>query len=83
MIFHYCFSVTAPLDIVGVWTVEGRREQEPGLHLVQHLKTVINQVRRRTLLMESHWFHLASFNEEKFTSQTLMFYLFLHSISNF
>ena len=39
------YSVTAPLDIVGVWTERGKRGQEPGLHLVQHLKTVTNQVR--------------------------------------
>ena len=58
MIFHYCFSVTALLAIAGAWTVGGRREQEPGLHLVQHLKTVTDQVRRRILLMEPHWFHL-------------------------
>ena len=45
MIFHYCVSATAPLDIVGAWTVGGRREEEPGLHLVHHLSTVTNQVR--------------------------------------
>lgn len=31
------FSVTVPLDIVGVWTVGDRRRLEPGLHLVHHL----------------------------------------------
>lgn len=30
------FSVMAPLDIVGVWTVMGRREWEQEQHLVQH-----------------------------------------------
>lgn len=34
----------APLDIVGVWIVGGRREQEQGLHLAQHPQTVTNQV---------------------------------------
>eukprot|EP00064_Thunnus_orientalis_P009444 superscaffoldBa00001200_g9468 len=33
----------APPDIVGVWTGGGRREQEPELHLVQHLQTVTDQ----------------------------------------
>ena len=40
------FSVMVPLDIVGVWTVVDRREQEQEQHLVQHLQTVTNQVRK-------------------------------------
>lgn len=38
------FSVTVPLDIAGVWTEGDRRDRELGHHLVQHLKTVTNQV---------------------------------------
>lgn len=37
-------SVTALLDIVGVWTTGGRRDKEPGLHLVHLLWTVTNQM---------------------------------------
>lgn len=40
----YNCSATAPLDIVGAWTIGGRREQEPGLHLAQHPQTVTNQM---------------------------------------
>ena len=53
--FLCCVSVTAPLDTVGVWTERGRREQEPGLHLVQHLKTVTDQV--RLLVQAACWSH--------------------------
>ncbi len=45
------FSATVPLDIVGVWTIEERREQEPGLHLVHQLWTATDQVRSATLLV--------------------------------
>lgn len=37
-------SAMVPPDIVGVWTLEGRREQEPGHHLVLHLWIAVNQV---------------------------------------
>lgn len=33
----YHSSVIFPLDIVGVWKVVDRKEQEPGLDLVSHL----------------------------------------------
>lgn len=39
----YDCSATLPLDIVGVWTVRDRREQEPELQLVHSLKTVTDQ----------------------------------------
>lgn len=38
-------SAMAPLDTVGVLTVQDRKEQEPELHLVLHLQTATNQVR--------------------------------------
>ncbi|KAJ4924121.1 hypothetical protein JOQ06_000361 [Pogonophryne albipinna] len=41
----YHSSVMALLDIVGVWIIGDRREQEPGLQLVHHLKTVTDSVR--------------------------------------
>ena len=44
MMFHCCSSVTAPLDIVGVWTVAGRKDQEPGLQLVHHMWTATERV---------------------------------------
>lgn len=42
-LFMY-FSVTVLRDTVGVWTIEARREQEPGLHLALHPLTVTNKV---------------------------------------
>ncbi|XP_010788294.1 uncharacterized protein isoform X2 [Notothenia coriiceps] len=39
----YHSSATLPLDIVGVWTVRGRREKEPELQLVHSLETVTDQ----------------------------------------
>lgn len=40
-------SATAPPDIVGVWTAQARRGQEPGRRPVQHQKTATNQVTKR------------------------------------
>lgn len=37
-------SAIVPVDIVGVLTAAGRRDQEPGHHLVHNLKTVTNQM---------------------------------------
>ncbi len=62
MIFHCCLSAMALLDIVGVWTLEGRREQEPGLHLVHNQKTVTNQVRRKMPLHVPSCVRHVSFN---------------------
>ncbi|KAI4831464.1 hypothetical protein KUCAC02_001004 [Chaenocephalus aceratus] len=45
---HHC-SAMAPLGIVGVWTVMGRREQEPGLHLAPPPQTVTNQLSQSAL----------------------------------
>lgn len=42
--FLMCFSVTVPLDTVGVWTIAARSEQGPGLHLAQRPLTVTNKV---------------------------------------
>lgn len=38
------FSVTVQLDTVGVWIIEARSEQEPGLHLAPHPLTVTQKV---------------------------------------
>ncbi|KAF3857390.1 hypothetical protein F7725_009249 [Dissostichus mawsoni] len=39
----------ALLDIVGVWIIGDRREQEPGLQLVHHLKTVTDPMNQSVL----------------------------------
>ena len=49
------YSAMALVDIVGVWTEQGKREQEPGLHLVHHPKTVTDQV--RLLILAPCWSH--------------------------
>lgn len=43
VIIIHC-SATVPPDIVGVWTVEDRRGQEPGRRPAQHQETVTDQV---------------------------------------
>lgn len=49
-----CYSAMGPLNIVGAWIVAGRREQEPGLHLVQHTGTVTTQVTYIYSLAKAH-----------------------------
>lgn len=46
-------SATVPVDIVGVWTVAARRDQEPALHLVLHPKTATEQVREMDSCLSS------------------------------
>lgn len=48
------FSVTVPLDTVGVWTIEARCEQEPGLHLAQHPLIATKKVTFARIKIQTH-----------------------------